>query len=99
MRLEPSFLPSIIDRMMPIRDVASIPTIWWLESVISRKCGGSTGTNVFGTLQIIGEMLRDGERGSVLMMICDSSDRYLGTYMTTVDFRTRVWNWSRILSG
>jgi cysteine synthase A len=79
-RVEPSFLPSVSDRMKPIRDAASIATIWWLESVLGRKCGGSTGTNVFGALQIISEMLRDGERGSVVTMICDSGDRYLGTY-------------------
>jgi cysteine synthase len=66
--------------MIPIRDAASIATIWWLESVLGRKCGGSTGTNVFGALQIIGEMLKDGEAGSVVTMICDSGDRYLGTY-------------------
>jgi cysteine synthase A len=35
---------------------------------------------VFGALQIIAEVLREGGRGSVVTMICDSGDRYLGTY-------------------
>jgi cysteine synthase A len=79
-RVEPSFLPAVIDRMMRIPDAASLATIWWLESVLGRKCGGSTGTNLFGALQIAAEMLRDGETGSIVTMICDPGERYLETY-------------------
>src|SRR5262247_2606768 len=79
-RVEPSFLPSVIDRMMRIPDAASIATIWWLERVLGKKCGGSTGTNVFGALNIIAEMLRSGDAGSVVTMICDPGERYLRTY-------------------
>jgi cysteine synthase A len=79
-RVEPSFLPTVIDRMMRIPDAASLATLWWLESVLGRKCGGSTGTNLFGALQIAAEMLRDGETGSIVTMICDPGDRYLETY-------------------
>jgi cysteine synthase A len=79
-RVEPSFLPSVIDRMMRIPDAASIATIWWLERVLGRKCGGSTGTNLFGAINIVAEMLRNGEEGSVVTMICDPGERYLRTY-------------------
>jgi cysteine synthase A len=79
-RVEPSFLPSVIDRMLVVPDAASIGTIWWLESVMGRKCGGSTGTNLCGALQIVAEMLKAGESGSVVTMICDPGERYLGTY-------------------
>ena len=79
-RVEPSFLPSVIDRMMRIPDAASIATIWWLESVLGRKCGGSTGTNLFGAINIVAEMLRSGNAGSVVTMICDPGERYLRTY-------------------
>jgi len=79
-RVEPSFLPSVIDRMMRVPDAASIAAIWWLESVLGRKCGGSTGTNLFGAVQIIAEMLAKGETGSVVTMICDPGERYLKTY-------------------
>lgn len=41
-RVEPSFRPDVIDCMMRIPDAASIATIWWLERVLGRKCGGST---------------------------------------------------------
>jgi cysteine synthase A len=79
-RVEPSFLPSVIDRMMRIPDAASIAAIWWLERVLGRKCGGSTGTNVFGALNIVAEMLKGGDGGSVVTMICDPGERYLRTY-------------------
>ena len=79
-RVEPSFLPDVIDRMMRIPDAASLATLWWLESVLGRKCGGSTGTNLFGALQIAAEMIRDNEAGSIITMICDPGERYLNTY-------------------
>jgi cysteine synthase len=70
----------VIDRMIPIPDAASIATIRWLQSVLGRKCGGSTGTNPFGALRIIAEMLRNGEAGSVVTMICDPGERYPHSY-------------------
>jgi cysteine synthase A len=79
-RVEPSFLPSVIDRMMAVPDAASLATIWWLQSVLGRRCGGSTGTNVYGALQLIAEMLARGESGSVVTMICDSGERYADSY-------------------
>jgi cysteine synthase A len=79
-RVEPSFLPAVVDRMMHIPDAASLATIWWLESVLGRKCGGSTGTNLYGALQIAADMLRDGETGSIVTMICDPGERYLHSY-------------------
>lgn len=79
-RVEPSFLPDVIDRMIRVPDGASIATIWWLENLLGRKCGGSTGTNVFAALTIAREMAARGEAGSIVTMICDSGERYLDTY-------------------
>ncbi len=79
-RVEPSFQPNVIDRMLKISDAASIATLHWLEKKLGRKCGGSTGTNVFAALQLMSEMHQRGEQGSVVTMICDSGERYLGTY-------------------
>jgi cysteine synthase A len=45
-----------------------------------RSVGGSTGTNVWGSLLLVAEMLTRGEQGSVVTLICDSGDRYAGTY-------------------
>ena len=79
-RVEPSFVPSVIDWMMRVDDSASIATVWWLDEVLGRKCGGSTGTNVYGALTLAGEMIANGEKGSIVSMICDPGERYLETY-------------------
>jgi len=78
-RVEPSFRTEVVDRMMRIPDAASIATIWWLEKLLGRKCGGSTGTNVYGALKIMAE-LGDDKPSSVITLICDSGERYLNTY-------------------
>ncbi|WP_068080982.1 PLP-dependent cysteine synthase family protein [Polycladidibacter stylochi] len=78
-RVEPSFMPDVIDRMMHIPDAASIATIRWMETLMWRKCGGSTGTNVFGALALAEEMRTKGQRGSIVTLICDSGERYLDT--------------------
>jgi cysteine synthase A len=79
-RVEPSFLPEVIDRMLKIPDAASIATIRWLEGVLGRKCGGSTGTNLYGTLTLATKMAEAGESGSLVSMICDPGERYLNSY-------------------
>ena len=79
-RVEASFIPSVIDRMIHVPDAASVAAIHWLERLIHRKCGGSTGTNLIGALTIAEEMMSKGQAGSIVTMICDSGDRYLGTY-------------------
>jgi cysteine synthase len=53
-RVESSFIASVIDRMIRAPDSASIATIHWLETVIGRKCGGSTGTNLYAALILCG---------------------------------------------
>lgn len=79
-QVEPSFIPSVIDRMIRVPDAASIGAIHWLEGVLGRKCGGSTGTNMIGALTLAGEMIARGERGSIVTLICDGGERYLPTY-------------------
>lgn len=79
-RVEPSFMPGIIDRMEKIPDAASIACLSILESRLKRKCGGSTGTNLYATLKIASEMQRASECGSIVTLICDSGERYLDTY-------------------
>jgi cysteine synthase A len=79
-RVEPSFLPSVVDRMIKVPDEAAYATIHFLEELLNRKCGGSTGTNVYAAFQVISELKRQGKTGSVVSMICDNGDRYLETY-------------------
>ncbi|SCK05055.1 PLP-dependent cysteine synthase family protein [Vogesella sp. LIG4] len=79
-RVEPSFIPSVIDRMIRVPNVASYAAIHFLEEVLGRKCGGSTGTNFYGVCVLMDEMLRRGESGSIVTLICDDGNRYLNSY-------------------
>jgi cysteine synthase A len=79
-RLEPSFLPHIVDRMVQVPDAASIATMRLVRERTGRSVGGSTGTNVWGAFQLVAEMRALGERGSIVTLICDGGDRYSGTY-------------------
>ncbi|ENM5765478.1 PLP-dependent cysteine synthase family protein [Vibrio mimicus] len=79
-RVEPSFIPDVVDEMRAIPDAASVATIYWLEKILGRKAGASTGTNLYGALQLACEMKRRGEQGSIVTLLCDSGERYLDTY-------------------
>jgi cysteine synthase A len=79
-RLEPSFLPDIVDRMIRVPDAASIATMRLVRDRTGRSVGGSTGTNVWGAFTLVAEMLSRGERGSVVTLICDGGARYADTY-------------------
>ena len=57
-RVEPSFIASVIDRMIHVPDAASMAGLKFLETLLNRKCGGSTGTNLYAALQIASEMQR-----------------------------------------
>jgi cysteine synthase A len=79
-RMEPSFVPTAIDRMMKIPDAASVAAIRVLERAAGRRAGGSTGTGLWAALTIVAEMVEAGRPGSVVAMICDPGDRYLDKY-------------------
>ncbi len=79
-RVEPSFLRGVIDRVLQVPDSASIATIRTLECLIDRKCGASTGTNLWAVFDIIAEMKARNESGSIVTLICDGGERYANTY-------------------
>lgn len=79
-RMEPSFVPGAIDRMMKVPDAASVAAVRALDAAIGRKAGGSTGTGLWSAFKIIAEMLAEGRTGSVVTLICDPGDRYLDKY-------------------
>jgi cysteine synthase A len=79
-RMEPSFVPGAIDRMMKVPDAASVAAVRALEDAIGRKAGGSTGTGLWSALKIVAEMVAQGRTGSVVTLICDPGERYLDKY-------------------
>ncbi|MEH3157621.1 MAG: PLP-dependent cysteine synthase family protein [Sphingomonas taxi] len=79
-RLEPSFVPSIIDRMIAVEDADSIGAMRALSDRLGRRVGGSTGTNLIACAQLVEEMAARGERGSIVTLLCDGGERYACTY-------------------
>ncbi|MDO6562165.1 PLP-dependent cysteine synthase family protein [Amphritea sp. 1_MG-2023] len=79
-KAEESFQPHVIDRMMTVPDAASVAAMYWLEPLLGRKVGASTGTNLWGMLTLAAEMQQRDEHGSLVTLICDSGERYLDSY-------------------
>lgn len=96
-RVEPSFIPDVVDEMRAIPDAASVATIYWLEKILGRKAGASTGTNLYGALQLACEMKRRGEQGSIVTLLCDSGERYLDTYYNSEWVKNNIGDLSKYL--
>jgi len=81
-RVEPSFLPDVVDRMVVVPDAASVAAAHHVSAVLGRRVGPSTGTNVWGAFGLLAEMVKDGRSGSVVTLLADSGDRYADTYFS-----------------
>ena len=79
-RVEPSFVPTIVDRMIRVPDAASLAAMRELERTTGRRAGGSTGTNLWGAFQLVAELVAAGRPGSVVTLLCDGGERYAHTY-------------------
>lgn len=79
-RVEPSFVGRIVDRMHRVPDAASVGMMRELEPILGRRVGPSTGTGVWACLELAAQMRNDGMSGSIVTLLCDSGDRYSGTY-------------------
>lgn len=56
-RVEPSFLPNVVDRMIGVPDAASVAAMRFLDERLGLRAGPSTGTNLYGALVLACEML------------------------------------------
>jgi cysteine synthase A len=79
-RPEASFIPSVIDRMIRVKDQDSVASMQILSDILGRKVGPSTGTNFIAMLQLANELRESGLQGSILSLLCDSGDRYQNTF-------------------
>ena len=79
-RVEPSFVRTVIDRMIEVPNMASVSAMHTLSGLLGRKVGPSTGTNFVGMLVLAHEMHARGAHGSVLSLLCDAGERYLPTF-------------------
>jgi cysteine synthase A len=79
-RMEPSFVPSVIDLMVQVPDAASVAAMRHLHSLAGLHAGPSTGTNLWGVWQLVAEMVAAGRKGSIVSLMCDGGERYAGNY-------------------
>jgi len=79
-RVEPSFIPTLVDRLVEVANTDSVAAMRVLSTLLGRKVGPSTGTNFVAMLELAGEMRQRGEAGAVLSLLCDNGERYLNTY-------------------
>ncbi|MFC3073693.1 PLP-dependent cysteine synthase family protein [Shinella pollutisoli] len=79
-RVEPSFIPEIIDEMVRVPDEAALGAMRALSAHLGRGVGGSTGSNFAALCWKAAAMIRRGERGSLVSLICDPGERYSRTY-------------------
>ncbi|WP_018155152.1 PLP-dependent cysteine synthase family protein [Demetria terragena] len=79
-RVEPSFNPAIVDRMLGVPDAASIAAMRFLKRRTGIQAGASTGTNLYGALLLACEMRAAGRAGSIVTLVCDHAERYCETY-------------------
>jgi cysteine synthase len=79
-RVEPSFVPSVVDRMIAVDDAQSIGAMQALGRKLGRRVGGSTGTNLWACMLLAREMQDAGQEGSIVTLLCDGGERYERTY-------------------
>ena len=94
-RVEPSFIPSIVDRMIAVPDGGSIGAMRALSARLGRRVGGSTGTNLWAVVRIAAEMRAAGQTGSIVTLLCDSGERYETTYYDDDWLRHCGLDWQR----
>jgi cysteine synthase A len=66
--------------MVRVPDAASIAAMRAASTVLGRRVGGSTGTNLWGAFGLIAQMRTAGQTGSVVTLLCDGGERYSDTY-------------------
>lgn len=100
-RVEPSFVRSVVDRMIRVPDAASVAGARFLSDRLGRRVGASTGTNIVGVAAMVREMRAAGEHGSIVTLLCDSGERYAGTYFDDAWVAGKGWEidaWQRELA-
>lgn len=79
-RVEPSFIPELVDAVVRVPDAASIAAMRFCSDLLGQLVGGSTGTALWAAFEKVGDMVENGQVGSVVAVICDHGERYLDTY-------------------
>ncbi|MEV5573809.1 pyridoxal-phosphate dependent enzyme [Spirillospora sp. NPDC052269] len=101
-RVEPSFDASVVDVVMPVPDAASLAAMRFLYGTTGQRGGASTGTNLWGALQLVSQLVRDGREGTVATLICDDGELYPTTYWSDAwldEKGLELEPWTKALTG
>lgn len=79
--VEASFIPQLIDEVIPIPDAWSVAGMLVLGE-FGITAGPSTGANLMAAIRIATQMQQEGTRGMIASVICDSAARYRETYFS-----------------
>ncbi len=79
-RVEPSFIPDLVDHMIRVPDDASLAAMRFLASRLGRKYGGSTGTAFCGAMALARDLHAQKRSGAIVVLACDDGNRYNETY-------------------
>jgi len=79
-RVEPSFVPTVVDHMLKVPDAASIAAMRVLSNRLNKRVGGSTGANFFGICCLASQLIKENKKASLVSLICDGGERYQDTY-------------------
>ncbi len=79
-RVEPSFMPQVLDAVCKVPDALSLAAMHYLARRLNRRVGASSGTNLVGALLVARQMVEAGESGSVVTILCDGGERYATSY-------------------
>ncbi|GAA1347513.1 PLP-dependent cysteine synthase family protein [Falsarthrobacter nasiphocae] len=76
-RVEPSFVPEVVDEMYRIPDAESFEWAAEAARTFGVHAGPSTGTNMAGVIRLAEAMRREGRTGTIATLACDSASRYV----------------------
>lgn len=79
-RVEPGFLPTVVDLVIPVPDPASVAALHWLHTA-GLPAGPSTGTTFWAACHLAARMREKGLRGSIALVMGDGADPYRATYL------------------
>ena len=78
-RVEPCFAFELADAVHEVEDAASIAGALLLERLTGTLYGGSSGTNLVAAMALAQAMAGRGERGAIVLLLCDRGERYADT--------------------
>ncbi|MGI5347060.1 pyridoxal-phosphate dependent enzyme [Streptomyces sp. CA-250714] len=88
-RVEPGFIPGVINLVIPVPDAASVAAMRRLHTEAGIEAGPATGTSLWGVCHLAARMRAAGSSGSVVALIGDSAEPYRETFLRAEWLRAR----------